>query len=268
MTTGRQTQNLKRENGKSRPQNERPVVSRQNAVNRTHISLLQAAVEQPERASWESIQALQRLYGNRAVSQLVQTKPAVDGTAGEEIAHQTAEATIGATISLTDGQGGDRVQRIPLTEDQWTHIARGEIRWDNKKPRVVGYHWTKDAKAVAEKTGENAEGPNDLGVYVEGVQSKDEHPPTPGKKAQKIKKDKASTFWPDSWSEADIRDVIANTTTTIKNNTVEVTNKTAKQEAVGMKLFVNPDSVFPVYVPTEEEGEGKGRGGKGGRKKY
>ncbi|MGB8647430.1 MAG: DUF4157 domain-containing protein [Anaerolineae bacterium] len=154
------------------------------------------------------------------------------------------------------------IQRLALTDAQWTHIAKGEVRYEDeakkKKPYLVGYHWTGDKKAVAEIAGSPAEGPNELGIYTAKVQTKEEH--QTGNKKEKIQKAKNSTFWPNAWSKAEIEDVIKNGGTA-KNNISEVSNKTTKKEAVGMMLFVNPDSVFPVFeAEQEDEGKGKGKG--------
>jgi EndoU nuclease-like protein len=154
------------------------------------------------------------------------------------------------------------VQRLPLTDAMWTHIARGELREGNKK--LVGYHWTGDANAIAEKNGESKQGPDERGVYVEGVQSRSQF--GQGKSKGPITKAKASTFWPDAWTEAEIKDAIANGGTASRNVS-EVSTKAAKSEARGMRLFVNPDSVFPVIEETETESRGGRKKGAGRGKK-
>ena len=155
---------------------------------------------------------------------------------------------------------GRTVQRLELTDAMWTHIARGELREGNKK--LVGYHWTGDASAIAEKSGESKKGPDERGVYVEGVQTRQRY--GQGQKRAPIKKSNPSSFWPDAWSEADIKDAIANGGKA-RNNRSEVGTKATKKEAHGMMLFVNPDSVFPEL---EEKTEPEGRSGRkgGGRR--
>jgi hypothetical protein len=148
------------------------------------------------------------------------------------------------------------VQRLELTDKMWTHIARGEVREGRK---LVGYHWTGDDTAIAEKSGESKNGPDGIGVYVEGVQTIEKY--GQGKKAAPITKATPSTFWPDAWSEAEIKDAIANGGKA-RNNISEVGTKATKSDARGMKLFVNPDSVFPVF---EETTESEGQGGKNKR---
>jgi hypothetical protein len=145
------------------------------------------------------------------------------------------------------------VQRLELTDAMWRHIARGELREGNKK--LVGYHWTGDANAIAEKNGESKKGPDERGVYVEGVQTR-EHFGQAKKKAP-LTKTNASTFWPDAWSEGDIKNAIENGGTA-RNNRSEVGSKATKTEARGMTLFVNPDSIFPELG---EIVEAEGRGG-------
>ena len=149
---------------------------------------------------------------------------------------------------------GEVVQRLELTDKMWTHIAKGELREGNKK--LVGYHWTGDGEAIATKNGTDKKGPNDAGIYVEGVRSVQTF--GQGKKAAPVVKGTPSTFWPDGWSEAEIKDAIANGGKA-SNNISTVSNKATKSEAKGMRLFVNPDSVFPVYEPSEEEKEDGGR---------
>ncbi len=150
------------------------------------------------------------------------------------------------------------VQRLELTDAMWTHIARGELRDGNKK--LVGYHWTGDEDAIAEKSGESKQGPDGRGVYVEGVQTRERY--GQGRKRAPITKATPSTFWPDAWSEDEITNAIANGGTA-RNNRSEVGTKAMKTEARGMMLFVNPDSVFPEFEETTEpEGRGNKRGGK------
>jgi hypothetical protein len=156
---------------------------------------------------------------------------------------------------------GRIVQRLELTDGMWTHIARGELREGNKK--LVGYHWTGDDKAIAVKNGTSQQGPNKLGVYVEGVQTIESF--GKGKKAP-ITKGTPSTFWPDAWSEGEIKDAIAHGGRPA-HNVSEVSTKATKTEAQGMKLFVNPDSVFPVYEADKETESGGGRRRGGGRKR-
>jgi hypothetical protein len=156
---------------------------------------------------------------------------------------------------------GRVAQRLELTDKMWTHIARGELREGNKK--LVGYHWTGDDQAIAVKNGTSQQGPNALGVYVEGVQSVQSF--GQGSKAAPVTKGTPSTFWPDAWSEAEIKDAIANGGKAA-NNVSEVGTKATKVAARGMKLFVNPDSVFPVYEADKEEGT-RGRKGRGNKKR-
>jgi hypothetical protein len=152
---------------------------------------------------------------------------------------------------------GQIVQRLELTDKMWTHIARGEFRESSKK--LVGYHWTGDGTAIAQKSGESKKGPDGIGVYVEGVQTIKSY--GQGKKAAPVTKATPSTFWPDAWSEAEIKDAIANGGKA-SNNISEVGTKATKSDARGMKLFVNPESVFPVF---EETTESEGQGGKNKR---
>jgi hypothetical protein len=154
---------------------------------------------------------------------------------------------------------GPPIQRLELTDQMWTHIAKGELR-DGKK--LVGYHWTGDANAIAEKNGESKQGPDALGVYVEGIQTREQY--GQAKKRAPIKKATASTFWPDAWTEAEIKNAIANGGTP-RNNVSEVGVKATRADARGMSLYVNPDSVFPVIGETEEAETRGGRKKKGGR---
>jgi hypothetical protein len=154
---------------------------------------------------------------------------------------------------------GPPIQRLELTDEMWTHIAKGELRDGNK---LVGYHWTGDANAIAEKNGESKQGPDALGVYVEGVQTREQY--GQGKKRAPIKKAKASSFWPDGWSAAEIKNAIANGGAP-RNNVSEVGVKATKADARGMSLYVNPDSVFPVIGETAEAVPRGGRKKKGGR---
>jgi hypothetical protein len=104
------------------------------------------------------------------------------------------------------GRGpGHVVQRLELTDAIWKHIAQGELR-DGKK--LVGYHWTGGTGAIARKNGTKKEAPDERGVYVEGVETIEEF--GQGKNKGPIVKANASTFWPDAWSEAEIKNAIAN----------------------------------------------------------
>ena len=156
-------------------------------------------------------------------------------------------------------QSGPVVQRLELTEGMWTHIAQGELR-DGKK--LVGYHWVGDDNAIARKNGTKKQGPDARGVYVEGVETIAQY--GQGKKRGPIVKTNASSFWPDTWSEAEIKDAIANGGTA-RNTRSEVSNKATKVAARGMTLIVNPDSIFPEIGETAEP-EQKGGRNKGKRR--
>ena len=150
---------------------------------------------------------------------------------------------------------GRVVQRLELTDAIWKHIAQGELR-DGKK--LVGYHWTGDTGAIARKNGTKKEGPDARGVYVEGVETIEQF--GQGKKKGPIVKGPASTFWPDAWSAAEIKNAIANGGTA-RNTKSEVSTKATKAEARGMILTVNPDSIFPEIGETAEpQGKSKGKG--------
>jgi hypothetical protein len=147
----------------------------------------------------------------------------------------------------------ERIQCYPLTAAQWKHISQGEITPDN---RLVGYHWTGDDKAVAMPIGEK-EGPDSLGIYKSKVRSKAKIK-IKGKEDY-IEKTNPSTFWPDEWSEKEIKEVIGNASGKAQNNIVTVNKKPpGREDAYGMALFVNPDSVFPVY----QEPQASRKGGK------
>jgi len=156
-------------------------------------------------------------------------------------------------------RSGPVVQRLELTDGIWTHIAQGEVR-DGKK--LVGYHWTGDGSAIARKNGTKKEGPDARGVYVEGVETIAQF--GQGKKKGPIVKTNASTFWPDAWTEAEIKNAIANGGTP-RNTKSEVSNKATKVAARGMTLTVNPDSIFPEIGETAEPEEKGGR--KGGKRR-
>lgn len=159
------------------------------------------------------------------------------------------------------------VQRLALSDEQWKHISEGEVETTDshgnklKKPKLTGYHWTGVAKAVAQKDGTKSKGPDALGVYEEGVRSKVEY--GTGKDKGIVTKDKASTFWPDGWSAAEIKDAIAKAGTP-KNNVSTVALTATKAEARGMSIFSNAASRFPVLGEVAEE-EPTGRGGRRGR---
>jgi hypothetical protein len=150
-------------------------------------------------------------------------------------------------------QSGSVVQRLELTDAQWTHIAQGELR-DGKK--LVGYHWTGDDNAIARKNGTKKEGPDGRGVYVEGAETIEQY--GQGKKRGPIVKTNASTFWPDTWTEAEIKNAIENGAKA-RNTRSEVSNKATKVAARGMTLIVNPDSIFPELGETVAEEEKGGR---------
>ena len=155
---------------------------------------------------------------------------------------------------------GPVVQRLELTDGIWTHIAQGELR-DGKK--LVGYHWTGDGEAIARKNGTKKEGPDERGVYVEGVETIEQF--GQGKKRGPVVKANASTFWPDAWSAAEIKNAIANAGTA-RNTRSEVSNKATKADARGMTLIVNPDSIFPEIGETAEP-EVKGGKNKSGKRR-
>jgi hypothetical protein len=142
---------------------------------------------------------------------------------------------------------------MPLSDDQWNHIAHGEVRVGGK---VVGFHWKGDEdNAVAEGDGSVTNGPNAMGVYAEGVQQK-------GK--PKNKKKGGSTFFPDSWSESDVKDAIRGAA----KSGGKYYEALRPPKAAGLKLLTNEDSVYPEFEPDKEEEEkGSKKKGKGKGKK-
>lgn len=167
-------------------------------------------------------------------------------------------AQLTALSSALNARARAVVQRLPLTDAQWTHIARGEVN----NGKLVGYHWTGDAEAIAEKSGDGS-APDARGVYQASVRT---IAATYGKRRnERLAKSNVSTFWPDGWSAEDIRSTIR-AAGTARQTFSEVPNTAEKVEARGMSLQVNPDSVFPVYDPPVED-EGKRKGGRRGGKR-
>jgi len=169
----------------------------------------------------------------RAVDQPSPARPAAPPAIGNRVLRSLLAAGI--------------VRRLPLTDEQWTHIAKGEVR----KDKVVGYHWTGAGDAVAEKVGQ-ATAPDDRGVYQSRIQSR-------ARKKDKTPvatKADPSTFWPDTWDEPKIRKAIQKAGTA-RNNVSEVLDKD-DPDIHGMRIFSNPESRFPVYEPPAENRETKG----------
>ena len=218
---------------------------------KTRSSAAHAPLRAPDRDALHA--ALNRAPGAHGVAQLHH--------AMNQRPHVVQLTQLSGALQRQAGDG-QPVQRLELTDEMWTHIARGELR---NKTKLVGYHWTGDDEAIAMKNGESQQGPDKRGVYVEGVQTRESY--GQGKKAAPIKKANASTFWPNDWTEAEIKDAIRNGGKA-RNNVSEVGTKATKEEARGMSLFVNPDSVFPVIEETAETQTrgAKKKGGRGNKK--
>ncbi|RZI59524.1 MAG: hypothetical protein EOP37_11610 [Rubrivivax sp.] len=129
----------------------------------------------------------------------------------------------------------DLVKRRTVTEAVWSHIARGEV-----KPKVVGYHW----KGLGNEANVEAYGDqrrtDRFGCYVQAVRSVNK---TGAQNFTPVLKSTDSTFFPDDWSEQDIRMAIEHA---VQEGSQPELTVTFPIKAKGMVLFKNDDSFFPV----------------------
>lgn len=140
-------------------------------------------------------------------------------------------------------------RKYDLSPQQWVHISSGEV----KKTGVVGYHWTGlgEASAARKKAGTDS-ATDRFGAYTANVESR------PKRGQEPVAKTDASTFFPDDWDEATVKEAIAGASP-VGGVMYEALGKGKPYH--GMRLFTNKDSVFPEWQGSPES-EDRGGGGK------
>lgn len=109
---------------------------------------------------------------------------------------ETLTAKAETAFGATSGR-----ERLPLSAPQWRHIWRGDVSEDGKNP--TGFHWKGNAaEAWLEGTGDVTREVG--GFYHENTRFKADKKPA---KANLNKPD-GSTFFPDAWTEQEVKDAI------------------------------------------------------------
>ena len=134
-------------------------------------------------------------------------------------------------------------ERKKMPTDTWKHIWRGDFNKGKNKP--TGYHWKgKGDDAWLEGTGTT--GRSQSNFYEEQVQVRDEKVDdivsetgaNRGKVSGKVKDD-YSTFFPNNWSETDVKDAIE-----LRDSQGQITNKTAD----GITLVKSGATIYPTIA--------------------
>lgn len=122
-----------------------------------------------------------------------------------------------------------------VTADQQEHIFLGTVDNAQNPTTVTGYHWEGDPASVAVSVGAKQNTEAHFGVYQRGVAARARA--TTRKAGGSAT---ASTFFPDTWSKADVLEAIEYA----QGVGVRLEARTPAK-AVGMMILSNPDSFFP-----------------------
>lgn len=140
---------------------------------------------------------------------------------------------------LKGGKAAIPPERKLLPAQTWKHIWRGDFNSGKKKP--TGYHWKgKGDESWLEGTG--VEGKSASGFYEEQVKVRDDkvedikaETNAKGDISGKIK-DEKSTFFPDNWTESDVKDAIET-----RNGEGKITTKSVD----AITLVKSGGTIFP-----------------------
>ena len=140
--------------------------------------------------------------------------------------------------------GGTRAPVAParkkLTEKVWRHIWRGDFNKDKGRP--TGYHW-KGKGTESWLVGNGTMGRTQSNFYEEQVQVRDDKVPAIKKETAAkgtiagTVKDDMSTFFPDAWSESDVKDAVE-----LRDSQGHVTSKAA----AGIVLVKSGGTIYPT----------------------
>lgn len=132
--------------------------------------------------------------------------------------------------------GTSAVERKALTATQWQHIWRGDL---GAKGHPTGFHWKgKAGDAIAEGDGAVTATSGDF--YHEGVNlkaSKVEDGTVKKANVKRYDKPDGSTFFPDDWSEQDVKDAIE-----LRNSSDQITTPA---DAAGQQLVKSGETIYP-----------------------
>jgi hypothetical protein len=144
------------------------------------------------------------------------------------------------TAYLGGGKAALPPERKRMTPETWRHIWRGDFNQNKNRPS--GYHW-KGQGGDSWLVGTGTTGRTQGDFYEEEVQVRDDKVDTiqaaTGAKRGDINgkvKENMSTFFPDDWSEADIKDAIE-----LRDSLGAITSK----PAAGIKLVKSGVTIFP-----------------------
>ena len=142
-----------------------------------------------------------------------------------------AYKAITAQQDITDIVAARGVEkRRELSEGIWEHIAKGQVNGG----KVVGYHWKGLGAATAAEAYGDRYAEDDFGAYKQPVRER-------GGAGKEKATD--SSFFPDGWSEAEVKMAIEYATQELPSQ--PLLTVTLPEKGRGMKLFFNKDSYFP-----------------------
>jgi hypothetical protein len=127
--------------------------------------------------------------------------------------------------------------RKQLDLNQWKHIWRGDI---GAKGHPTGFHWKgKKDEAICEAIDPVSSASN--GFYRQKVRVKPDkimNNRVDGKLVKNKEKPDGSTFFPDAWTEDQVKDAIE-----LRDSNNEITTP---KEAAGIKLHPSGDTIYPL----------------------
>lgn len=129
-------------------------------------------------------------------------------------------------------------ERKTLSANGWRHIWRGDI---SSKGRPSGFHWKGQAdEAIHEGVDGMSQGAK--GFYKQSVRLKTSvgsvGSNVDGKKVKNIDKEEQSTFFPDTWSESDVKDAIE-----LRNGEDQIVTP---KKGEGINLVKSGDTIYPL----------------------
>lgn len=139
-------------------------------------------------------------------------------------------------VATTAWGGTSAVERKALTSTQWQHIWRGDL---GAKGHPTGFHWKgKAGEAIAEGDGAVTDTSGDF--YHEGVNLKASAVEDGTVKKANVKrydKPDGSTFFPDDWTEQNVKDAIE-----LRNSSDQITTPA---DAAGQQLVKSGETIYP-----------------------
>jgi len=140
------------------------------------------------------------------------------------------------TVATQAWSGTSAVERKTLSASGWQHIWRGDV---GSGGYPSGFHWKGKADDAYSEGYDEVTNATDAGFYKQAVRYKETIATagTGGASMAKRYKADASTFFPDDWTEQEVKDAVE-----LRNSKDEIT-KPAK--GLGVKLIKSGETIYP-----------------------